>query len=141
MHLNIHTLILFARFFVVFFVLSQVKLCLFLFFQQGVSNLNAIIPTIIFQTKTKVQIFQNYYFAGEILVQTRRWVPTQKYIIAVPMLCPVVNKQQYYATLDSLDVNFCSILWSSSCCADVFIYMDTFCCKLWMLNINLTQNL
>jgi hypothetical protein len=46
------------------------------FFQQAIessmSNLNGIIPTIIFQIKTKVQIFQNYYLAGEILVQTRR---------------------------------------------------------------------
>jgi len=30
-------------------------------------------------------------------------------------------------TLDSLHVNLCSILWSSSCCADVFIYIGISC--------------
>ena len=38
--------------------------------ESSLSNVTAIIPTIIFQTKTKIQIFQNYYFTGEILVQT-----------------------------------------------------------------------
>lgn len=135
MHLNLHILIL-----------SQVKLCLYLVFinmaiESSVPNLNAIIPTVIFQTKTKIQIFQDYLFAGEILIQTRRWVATHKYLIDVPMICRVTNIGQYYATLDSLDVNLCSILWSSSCCADVFIYIGTSCCKLGIFNINLRQNL